>query len=230
MDKPSILLAEDDPNLGSILHEYLQLKQFDVSLFTDGEQAWEAFRAASFDLCILDVMMPRKDGFTLARSIRGIDTRTPIIFLTARSMKEDKLEGFGIGADDYITKPFSIEELLMRIQAVLRRTNRHTETRHEEQHYTIGSFHYDVENRLLSIDGEERRISAKEAQLLAMLCADKNRIVKREQALKHIWGEENYFNARSMDVYITKLRKHLKDDPSVRISNVHGIGYKLEDG
>ena len=223
-----ILLVEDDPNLGEVLREFLELKgAFNVDLFKDGQAGWAAFQDAEYDLCVLDVMLPREDGFSLGRRIRARNSAVPLIFLTAKSMKEDKVEGFTIGADDYITKPFSIEELLLRVHAILRRTRMFNPQESAESTFTIGRYEFDSETRELKLNDEVRTISAREAELLAMLCSAMNSTVKREEALERIWGENTYFNARSMDVYITKLRKLLKDDESLRILNVHGIGFKL---
>ncbi len=227
MEAQHILLVEDDPNLGAVLQEYLQLKDFVVTLCSDGESGFNAYRNGRFRICILDVMLPKRDGFTLARAIRDRDPDTAIIFLTAKSMKEDRIEGLTIGADDYITKPFSIEELLLRIQAILRRTAQSQVASQRDRAYRFGGFNLDVDNRELAFQGSVKRISAREADLLALLCAQANQTVKREHALKEIWGDDNYFNARSMDVYITRLRKHLKADPATKIVNVHGIGYRL---
>ena len=230
MEKPKLLLAEDDPNLGTVLQEYLQLKGYAVELCTDGEYGWRAFQRDPFDLCILDVMMPRRDGFTLGRNIRHVNPKVPIIYVTAKAMKEDKIEGFTLGADDYITKPFSIEELLCRVQAVLRRS-RFAEKQPDESppqtKFSIGSFEFDAENRTLTSSRGEQQLSAKEAALLRLLCENIESVTSRGQALKSIWGDDTYFNARSMDVFITKLRKHIKSDPTVRITNIHGKGYKL---
>jgi len=225
-DKIKILLAEDDTNLGMLLREYLKAKGFDVVLAEDGEVAYEAFLKDPFDLGIFDVMMPKKDGFTLAKDIRQINSKIPIIFLTAKSLKEDILEGFKIGADDYMSKPFSMEELLLRIEAVLRRSTGIKQENVDEV-YKIGKLTFKVKKQLL-IDGDvEEKLTTKESELLLLLCQNVNKVLERNYALKHIWADDNYFNARSMDVYITKLRKHLKKDPSVEIINVHGKGYKL---
>ncbi len=223
-NKARILLAEDDINLGSLLSQYLIAKNFDTELFNDGEKAWEGFQQKHFDICILDVMMPKKDGFTLAKDIRGIDQNVPIIFLTAKTLKDDVLEGFKIGADDYITKPFVMDELLFRIEAILRRIEVQDEG---DGTYDIGNYQFDVYKQQLSIGGETIKLTTKEAELLQLLCMNKNKILERNLALRRIWKDDNYFNARSMDVYITKLRKHLKGDERIEIINVHGKGYKL---
>jgi DNA-binding response OmpR family regulator len=220
-----ILLVEDDPNLGSILQEYLQIKGYHTTLKCDGEEGWTEFQHKGYDLCVLDVMMPKKDGFELASQIRTVNRAVPIIFLTAKSMKEDKMEGFSIGADDYVTKPFSADELLCRIQAVLRRCQNPMQT--EEEQFSVGEFNFDYQQRLLQIGERNQPLTSKEADLLKMLCQHKNTVLRRDVALKQIWGNDTYFNGRSMDVFITKLRKYMKEDRSVEIVNVHGTGYKL---
>lgn len=221
-----ILLAEDDSNLGILLKNYLAAKSLETELFTDGIKALNAFHALKYNICILDIMMPEMDGISLAIEIRKIEPAIPIIFLTAKSQKEDILEGFRSGADDYITKPFSMEELLYRIQAILKRTSG-TAIPKKEDHYTIGNYSFDPLKQLLSIGGQNVKLTTKESELLELLCRHTNEILERNFALKAIWIDDNYFNARSMDVYITKLRKYLKKDPSVKILNVHGKGYKL---
>lgn len=224
--KLRILLAEDDQNLGSLLKEYLQAKDYEVDLFPDGEKAFRSFQKSFYDICILDVMMPVKDGFSVAADIRTINKDIPIIFLTAKSMKEDVLEGFKLGADDYITKPFSMEELLFRIEAILRRTK--PDTRQSNQTvYKLGSYTFDFQKQVLQNEANTHKLTTKESELLKMLCDNANNILERNYALKTIWFDDSYFNARSMDVYITKLRKYLKDEPSVEILNVHGKGFKL---
>ena len=220
-----ILLVEDDPNLGQILAEYLQLKGFDPVLCGDGEEGLSMYMSRQFDLCLLDIMMPKKDGFTLAKEIRSIDKNLPIIFLTAKTMKDDAIEGFRIGADDYITKPFSMEELLLRINAILRRTS--PMDKEENNSFHIGNFEFNFNNQILASDGEEMKLTTKEAHLLKLLCQNKNKTLNRSAALKIIWGDDSYFNARSMDVYITKLRKYLKKDDQLNILTVHGEGFKL---
>lgn len=223
--KTRILLAEDDENLGLLLQEYLNAKNFETDLFGDGEKAFRSFEKNHYDICILDIMMPVKDGFTLAREIRMINSDIPIIFLTAKSMKEDVIEGFRIGADDYITKPFSMEELIFRIEAILRRTK--SDGVDKQTVFKIGNYTFDSSKQLLLRGTEERKLTTKETELLRLLCLNKNRILERNFALKSIWFDDSYFNARSMDVYITKLRKYLKDDPNIQIMNIHGKGYKL---
>lgn len=224
--KTRILLAEDDENLGLLLKEYLKVKGFETNLFANGETAFRDFVRNQYDICILDVMMPVKDGFTLAREIRQIDEDIPIIFLTAKSMKEDVIEGFSIGADDYITKPFSMEELLFRIEAILKRTSDSFRSSPPEQ-YNIGKYTFDLKKQTLQIGDKVTRLTTKESELLKLLCSNQNKILDRNFALNTIWLDDNYFNARSMDVYITKLRKYLKEDDSVEIINVHGKGFKL---
>ena len=220
-----ILLAEDDENLGVLLKNYLNAKSFETDLFANGKKAFEGFLKNHYDLCILDVMMPVKDGFTLAQDIRTINKIVPIIFLTARSMKDDVLEGFKIGADDYITKPFNMDELLFRIEAILRRVK--TDMASATQMFTLGKYTFDAQKQLLQWDDISFKLTTKESELLKLLCDNVNQVLERNYALKTIWEDDNYFNARSMDVYITKLRKYLKDDPTVEILNVHGRGFKL---
>lgn len=225
-----ILLAEDDPNLGEILKDYLELKgKFDVTLSPDGEEALRSFNKSEFDLCILDVMMPKKDGFALGREIRKINEKIPIIFATAKGMMEDKTEAFNLGGDDYITKPFRVEELLLRINALLKRTTNQDKSSGEELpvNFDLGQYHFDYTAQLISRYGQQQKLSTKEAELLRMLCIKKNDVLTREEALIKIWHDDNYFNGRSMDVFLSKLRKYLRDDPKVEIVNVHGKGYKL---
>ena len=222
--KHKILLAEDDSNLGVLLCEYLQAKDYSADLAHDGEEAYNMFINDKYDLCIFDVMMPKKDGFTLAKEVRMANVEVPIVFLTARNVKEDILQGVKIGADDYLTKPFSMEELIMRIEAILRRTSGESPVLDV---YKLGRFRFDTQKQQL-IDGDNIiKLTTKESELLKLLCTTANKVLERQVALKTIWVDDNYFNARSMDVYITKLRKHLKDDPTVEIINVHGKGYKL---
>jgi DNA-binding response OmpR family regulator len=218
-------MCEDDENLGMLLREYLQAKGFAVDLFPDGEAGAKAFPKEKYDLSILDVMMPKKDGFTLAQEIRSINAEIPVIFLTAKTMKEDILEGFKIGADDYLTKPFSMEELLLRIEAILRRVS--GKKAPKEGPFIIGKFVFDTQKQTLSNGDLLVKLTTKESDLLGLLCENVNQVLERNYALKKIWGVVDYFNARSMDVYITKLRKLLKDDPSIEIMNIHGKGYKL---
>ena len=220
-----ILLAEDDNNLGSLLKEYLVIKGYKADLYPNGNKAYKGFLKEHYNLCLLDVMMPEKDGFTLAKEIRQINSDIPIIFLTAKALKQDVLEGFSIGADDYITKPFSMEELLFRIEAILRRTE---QLQNKIQDiYQLGKYTFDTKKQTLSIDNKVQKLTTKEAELLKLLCTNHNKVLERNFALRTIWFDDNYFNARSMDVYITKLRKYLKEDPSIEIINVHGKGFKL---
>ena len=225
MEKTRILLCEDDENLGMLLREYLQAKGYNVTLAPDGEAGYQLFSSEKFDLCILDVMMPKKDGFTLAQDIRKVNGVIPIVFLTAKSLKEDVLEGFRIGADDYITKPFSMEEMLLRIEAIMRRISGKKSKSGSE--FQLGTMVFDAQKQTLTSVKGITKHTTKECELLSLLVQNGNSILERNYALKTIWVEDNYFNARSMDVYITKLRKLLKDDPNVEIINIHGKGYKL---
>lgn len=226
MNRVRILLAEDDSNLGILLKNYLTAKNHETSLYINGKQALEAFRNKLYDLCILDIMMPEMDGITLATEIRKSNPDIPIIFLTAKNQQEDILEGFRSGADDYITKPFSMEELIYRIEAILRRTTGGAAGKKEE-FYTIGHYHFDPLKQNLSIKDQSVKLTTKESELLELLCRNENLILERNFALKTIWIDDNYFNARSMDVYISRLRKYLSKDATVKIVNVHGRGYKL---
>ncbi|MFN0292927.1 response regulator transcription factor [Pedobacter helvus] len=224
-----ILLVEDDPNLGLLLQDYLQIKgNFEVVLCTDGEEGLKAFGKQPFDICILDVMMPKKDGFTLGKDIRKSDPNVPIIFATAKSMMEDKASAYDLGGDDYITKPFRIEELLLRINALLKRVSTVQTVQEEEpKQFEIGDYTFDYTTQLIHFKGAQQKLSTKEAELLRLLCLKKNSVLTREEALIHIWHDDNYFNGRSMDVFLSKLRKYLREDPKVEIINVHGKGYKL---
>lgn len=224
-DKQKIFLVEDDLNLGQILKEYLELKGFKISLFRDGEEGLENFSKGKYDLCLLDVMMPKMDGFQLGEEIRKIDEEIPMIYLTAKSMKEDTIKGFKIGADDYVTKPFSMEELLLRIKVIFKRLK--PASLHQDGPIELGAFTFDPTRRSLISKRGENTLTTKESELLKMLVAYQNKVLTRKLALKHIWGDDSYFNARSMDVYITKLRKYLKEDESVQIITVHGEGFKL---
>lgn len=228
MYKIKILLTEDDENLGSLLKEYLLAKSYETDWFLDGEKAYKSFVKNHYDLCILDIMMPVKDGITLAKEIRMTNSEIPIIFLTAKSLKEDVIEGFKIGADDYITKPFSMEELLFRIEAILKRTRKDSKSISQAE-FNIGQYTFNSHKQVLYYGNKEQNLTTKESELLKLLCTNKNIILERNFALKTIWIDDNYFNARSMDVYIAKLRKYLKDDPKVQIINVHGKGFKLID-
>ena len=224
-EKLRILLCEDDENLGMLLREYLQAKGFAPDLFPDGEAALTGFVKVKYDLIVTDVMMPKKDGFSLVEDIRKLNPDVPVIFLTAKTMKDDIVAGFKLGADDYITKPFSMEELTFRIEAILRRV-RGKRSRGNSM-YQLGNIVFDTQKQILTKDGKQTKLTTKESELLALLCSHANQILQREYALKNIWIDDNYFNARSMDVYITKLRKHLKDEPTIEIINIHGKGYKL---
>lgn len=225
-----ILLCEDDPNLGTLLKEYLTAKGFEPSLARDGEEGLKLFRRESFDFLILDVMMPQMDGFTLAEEVRKHDKLVPILFLTAKSMKEDTLKGFKAGADDYMTKPFSMEELVVRVNAILRRSAALPDPEDSQLEFKVGKYSYDYNRQNLFLNGKESKLTTKENELLYLLCKHKNGILERNYALKAIWGDDNYFNGRSMDVYIAKLRKLLKGDPAIEIMNVHGKGFKLLTG
>lgn len=224
-----ILLVEDDPNLGLLLQDYLQLKgKFDVVLCKDGDEGLRAFTKQPYDLLILDVMMPKKDGFTLGKDVRKINPHVPIIFATAKGMIEDKTEAFNLGGDDYITKPFRIEELLLRINALLKRSeNTDKKTEEQQTQFDIGKYNFDYQSQMITNADSQQKLSTKEAELLRLLCLRKNEVLTREEALLNIWHDDNYFNGRSMDVFLSKIRKYLKDDPNVEIINVHGRGYKL---
>jgi DNA-binding response OmpR family regulator len=220
-----VLLVEDDSNLGSITSDYLSAKGFNCTWEINGELGYREFVKNQYDIVILDVMMPVKDGFSTAKDIRGIDKKVPIIFLTAKSMKEDTLKGFEIGADDYITKPFNMEELTARISAILKRVSSVTETHFDD--IKIGKLTFNPKMQILSKDDFSVSLTTKESDLLILLYKNKNDILERDHALKAIWGDDNYFNGRSMDVYIAKLRKYLKHDEQIQIINVHGRGFKL---
>lgn len=228
-NKTKILLAEDDMNLGFLLQDYLEMEDFDVQLCRDGEEAWKAYQNSLYDLCILDVMMPKKDGFTLARDIRSNNEKMPILFLTAKSLKEDKVEGFQIGGDDYITKPFNEEELVLRIKAILKRLPFQKEELNPEMVYKIGQYTFDYAKQELIFKNEARRMTSKESEILKLLLNKKDNILRREDALIAIWGENDYFHGRSFDVFITKLRKYLKEDSNIKIENIHGVGFMLTD-
>ena len=223
-DKTRVLLAEDDRNLGNILKSYLEAKGYSTKLCINGQEAFDLFSREQFDFCIVDVMMPVKDGFTLAKDIRLHDKSIPILFLTAKSLEEDKLKGFQAGADDYLTKPFSMEELLLRMEAILRRSGH---TAQGGKTYTVGGYSFDYNLQILKWDDQEVRLTSKENELLRLLCENKNEVLDRSYALNKIWQDDSYFNARSMDVYIAKLRKYLKADEKVELINVHGVGFKL---
>lgn len=224
--KTNVLVVEDDPNLGTLLTEYLNAKGYAATLAVNGKVGFEAYKKGAFDFLILDVMMPVKDGFTLAREIRATDEKTPILFLTAKSMKDDTFEGFKAGADDYMTKPFSMEELLMRMNAILRRTSA-SNGKEAKEEFEVGQFRFDYQQQGLFRDGSKTKLTTKENELMLLLCRSEGGVLERNEALIKIWGDDNYFNGRSMDVYIAKLRKHLKADDQVSIVNVHGKGFKL---
>lgn len=226
-NKASILLVEDDMNLGFVIQDNLKMNGYDVVLSQDGKAGLKAFGEGKYDLCLLDIMMPKKDGFGVAADIRKIDRHVPIIFLTAKTMVEDKIKGFKIGADDYITKPFSAEELILRIDAVLRRSSSQNSDSSITT-YQIGLYSYDASNYTLQFQGETKKLTKKEAEILKILCENKDKVVERNLVLNLVWGDDSYFNGRSLDVFITKLRKYLKNDEAVKITNIHGVGFKLE--
>lgn len=225
--KAKILLVEDDNNLSAVLFDYLELLGYQVTLAVDGEQGYVLFKEGAFDLYILDVMLPRKDGFTLAADIRKVNKQSPIIFLTALGQSENRITGFKSGCDDYITKPFSSEELALRIEAILKRCMNQN-MRPNTDTFLLGIIHFDSGNMMMTYDGKEKSLTPKENALLKLLCVHKNNLLPREQALNEIWGSTDYFYGRSMDVFIARLRKHLSVDPAVAIQNVHGTGFRLE--
>ncbi len=220
-----VLLAEDDENLGRLLSDYLEKKDFSVSLARNGREAYNFFINSSFSICILDVMMPEMDGIELANEIREVDKKIPILFLTAKGQKEDKLKGFEAGADDYITKPFSMEELLARMKAVLKRVE--PKSQNKNPHFMIGNIKYEPELRLLHLQKDKKKLTTKENDLLNLLVKNENIVLDRQATLRAVWGDDNYFNGRSMDVYIAKLRKMLSEDENIEIMNIHGKGFKL---
>jgi DNA-binding response OmpR family regulator len=222
-----ILLVEDDPSLGFVIKDNLSLKGYAVTLCKDGEEGENTFHQQPFHLCILDVMLPKKDGFSLARSIREKNQEIPILFLTAKSMTEDKLLGFQSGADDYITKPFSLEELFYRIEVFLRRSANQVAPQ-DDKVFNVGEFAFDPSSFTLKNTTSEKTLTQKEAEVLKLLYQNRDRVLKREEILKHVWGDDDYFMGRSMDVFISKLRKYLKDDPTIQIVNYHGVGFRLE--
>jgi len=228
-----ILLVEDDRNFGDVLKSYLEMHDFDVTLATDGEEGWNTYKKGSYDLHILDVMMPKKDGFTLGKEIKEDNESAPLIYLTAKALKEDVIDGFKIGADDYITKPFNSEELLYRVQAVLKRSGSTPNPEEKKKEFNIGDYHFNYPLRILTYkSGDEvhkEKLSPKEAHLLRLFCIHKNDVLERSLALTQIWEEDNYFTARSMDVFVTKLRKYLKRDENLEIVNIHGNGFRLID-
>ncbi len=224
--KYKILLCEDDPNLGMVLKEHLDLNDYDVILERDGRLGLAAFQRQKFDLCLLDVMMPHMDGFTLAEEIRDVDPDVPLFFLSAKTMKEDLIQGYKLGADDYITKPFDIDVLLLKIKAILKR-NEELNREAENAEYDLGNYHFNPKLRELKVNDKTHTLSPKESDLLSMLAEYKNDLLPRDKALKRIWGSDTYFNGRSMDVYIAKLRKYLKEDERIEIVNIHGNGFRL---
>jgi two-component system, OmpR family, response regulator len=230
--KPKILLVEDDPNLSLVLQDYLEMLNYDITLCRNGKEGLDKFRGGQFHLCILDIMMPVMDGFTLAEEIRKSNDAVPIVFLTAKSLKEDRIKGFKLGCDDYIMKPFSTEELSLRIQAILKRcmAQANNQVKEEEPVYSIGKYTFDHKNMILRFENKDRVLTRKENALLKLLYENRNQLLTREIALKSVWGNDDYFIGRSMDVFIAKLRKYLNDDPSISITNVHGTGFKLEIG
>ena len=227
--KIHILLAEDDNNLGFVVKDSLKSNGFDVTLCLNGEEALKAFANGTFDICLLDVMMPKKDGFAVAEIIRELNATIPIIFLTAKAMQTDKIKGFTLGADDYITKPFDFQELILRINAVLKRSQLITDKEEESVlAYEIGKYHFDIKNQVLKTTNFEQKLTKKETRILTFLCENMNDIASREQLLKNIWGNDDYFSGRSMDVFISKIRKYLAEDKNIQILNIHGVGFKLE--
>ena len=226
-DKPHIFLVEDDLSFGAVLKSYLELNDFDVSWIDNGKSAIDHFHSGKFDICLLDVMLPSVDGFTIGTEIRKLDKKIPFIFLTAKTLKEDILRGFNIGADDYITKPFDTEVLICKIKAILNRDSQNPGNKTTGK-YQLGSYEFDTGLRVIKKDDSLQKLSPKESELLQLLCDNKNELLSREIALKRIWGDDGYFTARSMDVYITKLRKYLANDPSIEIKNIHGSGFLLK--
>lgn len=225
--KVKILLVEDDVNLGYVISDQLKSDGYQVTLCTDGAEGFKKFNENKFHLCIFDVMMPKMDGFSLAKGVRKVNVDVPILFLTAKSMTEDKVEGFKVGGDDYLTKPFSVEEFQLRVRALLKRVNIDLSTT-EESIISVGTYHFDTENYSLKHKLGDKSLTKKEAQILKILCQFKNQVVTREHILNGVWGQDDYFVGRSLDVFITKLRKYLKEDNKIQIQNVHGVGFKLE--
>ncbi|MEN9346558.1 MAG: response regulator transcription factor [Flavobacteriales bacterium] len=228
-NQPRILLVEDDMNLGFVIQDTLRDQGYKVHLSKDGKEGLMQFNKETYDLCLLDVMMPKKDGFSLAEDIRKINQNIPIVFLTAKGMAEDKVRGFTIGADDYITKPFSSEELVLRIKAILKRNPQFKKEEKEKGKFEIGDFAFDYPNyELIHSSGDRKKLTKKEAELLKLLSERSGQVIEREILANMIWGDDSYFVGRSMDVFITKLRKYLSADPRIAISNVHGVGFRLE--
>ncbi|MDG1349879.1 MAG: response regulator transcription factor [Crocinitomicaceae bacterium] len=224
--KLKILLVEDDLNLGLVIADHLKLQNYEVVSAEDGAEGLVKFNEGRFNLCILDVMLPVLDGFSLAQDIRKINAEIPILFLTAKSMTEDKIKGFEAGGDDYLTKPFSIQEFELRVKALLRRSR--PEFQEEVTNYSIGNYNYNIENQILTFNESEKTLTKKEAQILKILCKHKNQVISREVILKEVWGQDDYFVGRSLDVFITKLRKYFAQDQRIVISNLHGVGFKFE--
>lgn len=224
--KKHLLLVEDDVNLGNMIFDSLEINDYEVTLYRNGEEAWNNFEKGKFDMLLLDIMMPKRDGISLAREIRKVDTQIPIIFLTAKGLKEDKILGFKVGADDYMTKPFEIDELVARIEAIFRRLQKGVNVDGITE-FHIGKYTFNLNTRTLTFEGVPQKLTTKEAGLLEQLCIQQNGILTREIALKAVWGSDNYFTGRSMDVYITKIRKYLNRDSNIEIQNIHGEGYKL---
>jgi DNA-binding response OmpR family regulator len=227
MDKQKILLVEDDENLGYVIQDLLSMNGYKVHLARDGKEGLLFFNKSTYDLCLIDVMMPKKDGFELAEDIQKLNNSVPLVFLTARNQKEDKIKGLKLGADDYITKPFDSDEFLLRVKAILRRGS--TEKNNSEKEYKIGEYTFTPSTLILSKDNDNRRLTKKESALLKLLCEHKGKILERGVVSNLIWGDDSYFVGRSMDVFITRLRKYLKDDSTISITNIHGIGFRLEE-
>lgn len=228
MEKRNILLVEDDFNLGIVVQDFLSLEGYTVHLCRDGKEGLQKFNKNNYDVCLLDVMLPEKDGYEIAEDIRKVDKEIPIIFLTAKSNPEDKVKGFKAGGDDYITKPFNREEFLLRIKAILRRANNEMDEYENEGIITLGGYELDFQNLKLSHQQEERKLTKRETAILKLLSENRNKVIERSLVLNLIWGDDNYFNGRSLDVFITKLRKYLKHDEDIQINNIHGVGFKLE--
>jgi DNA-binding response OmpR family regulator len=226
MSKKRLMLVEDDVNLGNLIFDNLEISDYEVTLYRNGEEAWNNFEKGKFDMLLLDIMMPKRDGLSLAKEIRKVDLSIPIIFLTAKSLKEDKIQGFNVGADDYLTKPFEMEELTARMEAIFRRAQKGINVDGVKE-FKLGKYMFNLNNRTLIGGNESHKLTTKEAGLLEQLCIQQNGILTREIALKAVWGSDNYFTGRSMDVYITKIRKYLSGDPTIEIQNIHGEGYKL---
>lgn len=226
-EKLKVLLVEDDPNMGELVKDALEDHDFDVTLCADGKEGLSTFIKGSFNICVLDVMMPNMDGFTLAQRIKKLSPETPFMFLTAKNEMEDKMEGYEIGADDYLTKPFSVKELTMRMGVIARRLHGNLATTTDNSQFELGSLQFDYARRELGSNGQMERISSKEAELLKLFCVNPNKVVRREFLLKNVWGDDDYFSSKSMDVYISRLRKLLKSEPEVQIINIHGTGYRF---